>query len=294
MRIRILALSAAVLPLLLHCGSAEANDPERIKRHELISDVRQLSDLIEAVHPDPYLEGGGRIAFHRRLQETISRIPEQGLAQEEFYRHLRPFVAAVGDSHTWLRDPYHTDYRRPGGVPLYFRTVEEGLYVAAAPEQHAELIGARLVSVEGVALGHVLDRQARLMGAENRYLLLRNLAGTGVLWNRRFLEHLLPEWDDKTRVRLRLKHRDGELREYSLEVPERIIYPLTSPSTNVTLPPRDRCDFAHAFTNDDRRTAILVVDGMSSYREVFEYAQAVGSSMDMDRAQEIYRRYYGT
>ena len=46
-----------------------------IGRDELIQDVRQLSDFIEAVHPDPYIRGGGKIAYHRRLHETIGAIP---------------------------------------------------------------------------------------------------------------------------------------------------------------------------------------------------------------------------
>ncbi len=294
MNARILAVAAAILSSLPLDGSSTANGDDRIKRPKLIADVRELGDLIEETHPDPYVKGGGKIAFHRRLQETIAQIPEPGMTQEEFYRHLRPFVAAVGDAHTWLRDPYQTDYRAPGGVPLYFRVIEEGVYVAAAPERYANLIGTRLVSVEGVALEHVVSRQSRLMGAENQYLILRNLAGTGVLWNRCFMEHLLPEWKDKSRVRLELRHDDGEIREHSLDVQKKMKYPLTSPSTKITLPPRDKCDFAYAFIDEGRRTALLVIDGMSSYREVFEYERAVGSSMDIDRAQEIYKRYHGT
>ena len=46
-----------------------------VGRDELIQDARQLSDFIEAVHPDPYIRGGGKIAYHRRLHETIGAIP---------------------------------------------------------------------------------------------------------------------------------------------------------------------------------------------------------------------------
>lgn len=290
--IHLTLLSVATLLSPLFAGSAAGDDHQTIPRQQLVADVRQLGDFIELVHPDPYVNGGGKIAFHRRLQETIARLPEQGLTREEFYRHLRPFVAAVGDAHTWLRDPYRTDYRSPGGTPLYFRVVEHGLYVAAAPKQHASLIGARLVSIEGVTFQEILARQAHLMGAENQYLLLRNLAGTGALWKRCFLEHLLPEWHDRSQVRLQLRHSDGEVRQHSLEVPKSIAYPLTSPSSRIKLPPRDKCDFAYAFMDDDRRTVLLVIDGMSSYREVFEYERAVGSSVDLDRAREIYNRYH--
>lgn len=49
-----------------HFGCAK-----EISREKLIADVRQLSDILEKAHPDPYLRGGGKIAFHRRLQKTV-------------------------------------------------------------------------------------------------------------------------------------------------------------------------------------------------------------------------------
>jgi len=71
--------------------------PGYFSRDELIEDARQLADAIESAHPDPYTRGGGRIAFHRRLQRLLNAIPEEGMTQDEFIRLLRPFVAAVGD-----------------------------------------------------------------------------------------------------------------------------------------------------------------------------------------------------
>ena len=43
----------------------------KISRSFLIDDVRQLASLLEVTHPDPYYRGGGKIAFHRRMQEVI-------------------------------------------------------------------------------------------------------------------------------------------------------------------------------------------------------------------------------
>jgi len=65
----------------------------------LIQDVRQLAQIVESAHPDPYIRGGGKIAFLRRLQKALGSIPQVGMTAEEFYKHLLPFIAALGDGH---------------------------------------------------------------------------------------------------------------------------------------------------------------------------------------------------
>jgi hypothetical protein len=90
---------------------------------QLIDDARELADAIESAHPDPYINGGSKIAFHRRLQRLLEAIPEDGIAREEFVRLLRPFVA-VGDAQTEPWTDYPLDGDAPGVVPLHFKAVD--------------------------------------------------------------------------------------------------------------------------------------------------------------------------
>ena len=271
-----------------------------ISREELVEDVRQLANTIEDVHPDPYINGGGKIAFHRRLQNTLAAIPDGGMTTEEFYRLLRPFVAAVGDAHTWLKDPYSPDPYSPGGIPLYFQTTQDGLYVfAVIGEANRGLIGARLVSVEGVPLDELVRRQGQRMGSENDYLLLRNLDRQGVLWYRCFLEHLIPEWNDKSKVTVELQHRDGHRQSYTLDIPDKIdytafIYPaskLQMPSLMETL--LTKCDFGYDFVDSTKRTCVLAINNMSSYREAFEMWADLGVTGQDEHAREVFRKFQG-
>lgn len=48
----------------------------------------------------------GKIAFHRRLQDALLQVPEDGLPLKDFYRLLLPLVASVGDGHTFLLPPF--------------------------------------------------------------------------------------------------------------------------------------------------------------------------------------------
>jgi hypothetical protein len=296
MRLNSTILAASLATLTLAISPVRG---ETIARDQLVDDVRQLAGTIEDVHPDPYINGGGKIAFQRRLHKVLAAIPEEGMSAEEFYRLLRPFVASVGDAHTWLRDPYQSDPYAPGGIPLYFDIVEGGLYVfAVLGEEFRRLIGARLVSVEGVTLAELVRRQGERMGSENDYLLLRNLDRQGVLWKRCFLEHLLPEWEDKDRITVKLKFPDGRTEEHTLEVPAKIDYSafiytrpgLQLPSLMMSL---QKCDFDYDFIDSTKKTCLLVVNDMSGYREAFEMWADLGVTSHDDHAREVYRKYNG-
>ena len=110
-------------------------DDELVNRDLLIQDFRQLVQIFETSHPDPYFNMKSKIEFHRVFQNTALSIPEQGMTKKEFYRILLPFVATVGDGNTSLQDTYSLDYNSPGGIPLYFDVVEKILYIQGVPEE---------------------------------------------------------------------------------------------------------------------------------------------------------------
>ncbi len=285
----LIALSFLLLILVAECMGNR-----RLSREDLIDDVRQLASIIEDAHPDPYIKGGGKIAFHRRLQNTLRAIPEDGMTKDEFYRLLGPFVAAIGDAHTWLRDPYAHKGLSPGGIPLYFHYVESSVYVYAVPsEDQTHLLGALLVAVEGVPFEEVVRRQGERIGAENEYQLLRNLAGTGALWRRCFLEHLIPEWEDKSKVTVTLEKPRGVVKDYVLAIPERIPEEWLDSDSVVELPSTEKCDFVYDFLDEDGKTALLVVNSMNTYREAFEMWDALGVEQHFWTARREYERYWG-
>src|SRR5688572_26816712 len=61
-------------------------------------DIRQLGRLLADAHPDPYLRGGGMVAFHRRVEQAVAAVPEAGLTVAELLRLLRP---AASPSRRW-------------------------------------------------------------------------------------------------------------------------------------------------------------------------------------------------
>jgi hypothetical protein len=242
--------------------------PGAYSQEQLIADARQLAEIIENAHPDPYVRGGGKIAFRRRLQRLLEAIPTEGMTRDEFLRLLRPFVGAVGDSHTDIKTDYRVNHNSPGGVPLRFDIVEQSLYVAGAPQGVGQdLIGAILVSVEGVPLAELVQRQERLR-AENEYHALYLLAIQS-LWYRPFMQDLLPDWQDTSQVTVHLQLPSGEIQAFTFDLSQGTSA-LHRPATQVTLPYTDATGLVYGFRDAERRIAYLRVDHMTNYREACE------------------------
>jgi hypothetical protein len=269
-----------VLPLafVLASGVSQAQ-PNLIERNLLIEDVRQLADILESTHPDPYSHGGGRIAFHRRLHEVLRSIPRDGMTRDEFVKLLRPFVAAIGDQHTSIYTNYETDNAAPGGLPFVFEPIEKSLYVLVPfSSSDNEYIGSRLVSVEGVSLDSLVERYPRVEGVENEYFTLREF-GRGNLLFRPYLQELLPEWSDVTSITFELQRPSGEIEKITRHLPVPLAS-LSLPESRIDLPRTDDsgflCDFLDV-PGYEHEIAYLRVDHMQGYREAKERAVALGA-----------------
>ena len=257
-------------------AAATAARQGAFSREQLIEDARQLASILENSHPDPYINGGGRIAFHRRLHRVLNAIPDEGMTRDEFFRLLRPFVAGVGDAHTNFLSGYEVDRRRPGGLPLRFRVVEQSLVVAGvAREEHRGLLGSRLVSVEGVPLRELLDRQRQLRGIDNPYHGLQTLVEES-LWYRQHMQDLIPEWKDTAEVRVELERPGGSAEAVALTVPREEVSWI-GPATRVTLPVPDESGFAFSFLKtpaSGKEIGYLRFTHMIGYRETQERRRA--------------------
>ena len=268
-----------------------AQDSTVFTQQELVHDARQLALNLEQAHPDPYIGGGGKVAFQRRFQDLLEDIPAAGMTAEQFYRLLLPFVASLRDGHTAVLPP-QTNAEPQAGLPLTFKIIDESLAVAsAARKDNTDLRGALLLSVEGIPLSELIRRQNSLRGIENVYgtlaLLTRSLA------TERGLQILLPEWKDATSTRLTLRLAGGETEDFLFARGEDTEDPLTEPSTKVLLPDMSQSDVAWNFLDEDGQAALLKIDDMSSYREAYEDWIASGMSEGLEMAQATYQKLHG-
>jgi hypothetical protein len=295
------AFGTACLLLILTVPSAStrawASDPQpphRLGRGELVRDIRELTDVLESAHPDPYLNGGGKIAYHRRLQALIRSIPDDGLTRADFHAALLPFVARLGDGHTTLPpDAADKDYDNPGGIPFFFEVVEGRLYVdAVAHEDDLPLVGATLESIAGVSFTELVARESLRQGHDNELHALSALARRGALFFGESLRRLVPEWKDRAKIDLMLRDPGGELRVVEVPLAENVEHPLHRRQSRIELT-EDAAWFGYRFLDPGREVAYLWIDNMTTYREMFEVSRSVGSQGYEGWARRVYEKSTG-
>ena len=257
-----------------------------LSRQYLVEDAYQLRDTIEEVHPDPYLNGGGKIAFHRRFHEVLAQIPERGMTAVDFLALLQPFVAAIGDSHTAVRAA--AGETTPLSLPIGFRIVDEQLVVdRVATQQQAPLLGARLLALQGVPLADLMARQGRLRGVETRYGELAVMT-LRTLTTREGLAQLTPEWQGGGTARVDLLLADGAEKQVALELLSEPPSRWVTPPSRISMPSLAASDVAYSFVDPERTTALLVISDLMRYREACELWFAEG----LDQAEAMTRGAY--
>ncbi len=265
-----------------------------LTRQQALEDIRTLSEVLESAHPDPYLAGGGKVAYHRRLQQLIRGIPESGMSTIELHARLQPFIANLGDGHTSL--PFDTSTRNradPGGIPLFFEVVDQRLWVAAVTSgDQLDLIGTTLEAVEAVPFAELVQRESLQRGHDNVHHAISSLAGFGALYFAESLRRLVPEWEDSEQIIVRLRRPSGILEDHLLRPGHDVAYPLLRPKSRVDFP-KVEGSFAYHFLDEARDVAFLRIDNMTTYREMFEYSRAVGSSGWESWARRVVERLHG-
>jgi hypothetical protein len=265
---------------------------KKIARKALIQDIRQLTQILEQAHPDPYINGGGKIAYHRRLQEMILSVPEEGMTREEFFFHISPFLAKIEDAHTGLYSGKELqDRENPGGVPFYFIPIENSLFVGAVTKEELKsFLGAKLLSVENIPFEKMVERIKNLQGFDNMSNLLGNLGRGGMLYFSNSLRRLIPEWKNDKQITVSLELSDGKTVTKDFVTSEKVTYPLFTGESKITLPNPEKC-FGYHFLDKEEKIAFLKIDNMMSYREAHELYQSIGFTNFNDAARFLYQRY---
>jgi hypothetical protein len=288
---RVSTVSTVIIIFLLFFASTQFPAEETFSREDLLEDVRYLANILETAHPDPYINGGGKIAFHRRLHSLLETIPAQGMTRKKFYSLLQPFVAALKDSHTHIHLPDSGKARKPA-LLIPFRIIDRTLCV----DSHfridgIDLIGAALESIHEVPLEKLIERQNRLRGTENdiRSLVLI----TFFLQTKEGLSDLIPEWEDDKSLRLGFHLLNGESQTFNVSLPFKPDSRSASLESKVAMPSTERSEIAYSFLSAERSTALLKIDGMKAYREGIESQRGSGFPDWNVYAIQAYKKYIG-
>ena len=279
-----------LIPFFANPSGIFAQENKHLSKQELIEDARQMLNLLENVHPQPYYNGGGKMAFHQRFQNVLRAIPKDGMTREDFRGLLSPLLASVGDGHTYVYPDSPLDF---SGIPLLFYVVEKNLFVSAVTEEkYKYLFGARLISVEGVPFDEIVRRTKLYYGADNLYGTLAQLANFELfLAKKRVLEDLIPEWKNQAYINATFLMPDGKTREVKFQAKPRPNFSLIRPNPGMELPSLNGLEFGWGFLSGDKDIAYLRVQGMTENRETYE-KRATFSDVS-EEARNFYSRVYG-
>jgi hypothetical protein len=259
---------------------------------QLIEDARQLIAVFEESHPDPYTHGGGKIAFHRRFQEVLRAIPDDGMTKRQFYELLLPFVAYIGDSHTALLLEDGEGSTEPG-LPLSFKIIEQSLIIDGVQTvKYKYLLGAIVISIENITIDELIERQGRLRGMETVYGKLALI--TRSLRTQNGLKRLIPEWENPASVSLKVHLPSDTTVTLNISISSGHSEPSIGLSSKISMPSTKDTDVAYKFLDSKGKTALLVIENMMRYREACEAWYASGFAQADELAAAAYFEFHHT
>lgn len=165
---RILALVGSLFALGVACSSGAAHQADPA----VVADVRKLAAEMERIHPNLY-HSISREQFQQSVDELVVRIP--GLERDEILVELLRIIASTGerDGHMGLFPL--VEHERPLHLaPIRAWVFPEGIYVLSSP-QRPELVGARIVAIEGRPVDDVAALVRPLVTRDNESSLILRL-----------------------------------------------------------------------------------------------------------------------
>jgi len=267
------------------CAETSQTNAEGAPTHRMVSqlalreDLRQLVQLLDQSHPDPYLASGGRVAFYRRVHHIDMSIPKEGMTILGFLNLVRPLVASVRDGHTTIRAP------RTKGISkkrlwIDFDVASRKVFVSAVYAQEDRgAIGGSVIGIEGVPFQDLVRHQQRMRGFDNDYNNLSHLIAT--LKDGQGLADILDRAIPPQRVRVQVELPDGSVRvvaaALSLQPPGEKI----APASRIKIPPTNAADLGWGFIDNQHKVALLRIDSAMRYREAFEVWRSNGFSNNL-------------
>lgn len=130
-------------------------------------DLDTLAEGLLEKHPNFYTKH-----TVEQFEDALSTLDEQleVLDDQQIVMELSRLVAMGGDSHTGIGlGDFAAEMRQ---LPIEMVVLDDGVFVHAAAEQHKELIGREILTINGVAIEEVINRIGALFAHENHWKLI--------------------------------------------------------------------------------------------------------------------------
>lgn len=157
----------SVLTTMLAFNSANAQIPT----DSIVADFNEFVRLLEETHPDPYTNFGGKPFFRLQAMDTrFGLIEDSVTSSDELARRITKFLAPLEDGHTNIDMGFSSFFeeREPEmGAPIDFRPISDGVVINSITSEYKDLLGSRLIAIEGIPLKEICTNLAEYRTAEN-------------------------------------------------------------------------------------------------------------------------------
>jgi tetratricopeptide (TPR) repeat protein len=136
----------------------DVDDVKSLSRDEAFRrDVKFAVSELKRVHYAPF-RATPEAEIDKLTATLDADIPQ--LSDDEIYVRLMAVIRCFGDAHTRM-------LRNTPQLPVALFVYPEGLYVAAAAKEQADLVGAKVLSIGGHAADEALQKTMRVVPVEN-------------------------------------------------------------------------------------------------------------------------------
>ena len=157
----------SVLTTMLAFNSANAQIPT----DSIVADFNEFVRLLEETHPDPYTNYGGKPFFRLEAMDTrFGLIEDSVTSSDELARRITKFLIPLEDGHTNIDMGFSSFFeeREPEmGAPIGFCPISDGVVINSITTEHKDLIGSRLIAIEGIPFKEICTNLAEFHSAEN-------------------------------------------------------------------------------------------------------------------------------
>ena len=144
---------------------------EEAPTDSIVADFNEFIRLLEETHPDPYTNYGGRPYFRLKAMDTrFGLIEDSVTSTDELARRIKEFLTPLEDGHTNINNgmfSFFDEHKKEKSAPIGFWPYNDGVFVNSIMSEHRDLLGSRLIGIEGIPFKEICNKLAQYHSAEN-------------------------------------------------------------------------------------------------------------------------------
>ncbi len=129
---------------------------------EWLEDLEQLKHDISWYNTSPF-ERYGEEAFNTLYDEIYREIPNLSDSQREY--RFRELIYSIGDGHIDMWTDEESNY----SLPIMIDELKDGYFVINALKKHEDMIGEKIVTINGEKIEDIVTRLEKISNSENIY-----------------------------------------------------------------------------------------------------------------------------